>query len=80
MLHYDFFCHACGSQFTKALTPAARERAHQDFDRTWRGDTMLTFLGAVQKSHTKERAPVPEPTQLAINRKGLPAHEEGAEL
>jgi hypothetical protein len=41
---------------------------------------MLTLLGAVQKSHIKERAPVPERTQLAINRKSLHAREEGAEL
>ena len=54
MLHYDFFCHACRSPFSKALTPAADERPQKDLDRTWRGVTMLTFLGAVQKSHIKE--------------------------
>jgi hypothetical protein len=57
MLHYDFFCHACRSPFSKALTPAAHERPHQDLDRTWRGVTMLTFLGAVQKPHIKEGLP-----------------------
>ena len=74
MPHYDFFCHACRSPFSKALTPADYEEGNVVCPiaaaKKWNTVFRLSALSQQKRAHEKHFRRV-RAGQFRINEKGV---------
>jgi hypothetical protein len=70
MPHYDFFCHACRSPFSKALTPADYEEGNVVCPiaaaKKWNTVFRLSALSQQKRVHEKDFRRVRVPTLVRI--------------